>query len=109
MKPGSILFTVALCVLGVVGCQALSYRPPAVTAEVVRAGAGMRVDEQTLREGRRLFVSRCIECHTPPIVWYYAESDWPGIVHRMAGRASLKPAEQKAIVAYILAVRAPTK
>jgi hypothetical protein len=66
----------------------------------------MRLDEQTLREGRRLFVTRCIQCHTLPVVWYYANSDWPGIVRSMADRASLKPAEEKALAAYIRAVRA---
>lgn len=77
-----------------------------MAAEVIRAGAGMQVDEQTLRDGRRLFVSRCIQCHTIPIVWYYAKRDWPEIVRSMADRASLKPVEEKAIVAYICAVRA---
>ncbi len=77
-----------------------------MTVEVIRAGAGLHVDEQTLRDGRRLFVSRCIECHALPVAWYYAKSDWPKIVHEMAERASLKTAEEKALVAYIRAVRA---
>jgi hypothetical protein len=88
------------------GCESFNVNPAPMTVGVVRAGAGMRVDENVLREGRSLFVSRCIGCHTLPVVWYYAKSDWPGIVQSMAGRASLKPSEEKALVAYILAVRA---
>ena len=48
---------------------------------------------------------RCIECHTLPPLWHYAVEDWPNIINSMAHRASLKPAERDAIVAYILAVR----
>ncbi len=58
-----------------------------------------------LREGRTLFVHRCIECHTLPVLWHYRTEDWPEIVSSMSHRASLKPAEREAIVAYILAVR----
>jgi hypothetical protein len=59
----------------------------------------------TLREGRTLFVHRCIECHALPSVWHYRTDEWPGIVSSMSHRSSLKPAEREAIVAYILAVR----
>jgi len=58
-----------------------------------------------LREGRTLFVSRCIECHTLPAVSRYNAAAWPRLVDKMSGRANLKPAERDAIVAYLLAVR----
>ena len=59
-----------------------------------------------LRQGRTLFVHRCIECHTLPALWHYTPKDWEQIVNDMAHRASLKPAERDAVIAYILAVRA---
>ena len=65
-----------------------------------------RVDVATLREGRTLLVHRCIECHTLPPLWHYRIEDWPEIVDSMSHRASLKPAERDAVVAYIIAVRA---
>jgi len=77
-----------------------------MTHEVVRAGARAHIDQRTLQEGRTLFVSRCIECHTLPVVSRYDPVAWPWLVDDMAARASLKPAEREAIVAYILAVRA---
>ncbi len=52
-----------------------------------------------------LFVHRCIECHTLPPIWKYSREDWPKIVNDMSHRASLKPAEREAVIAYILAVR----
>ena len=76
-----------------------------MTHEVVRAGERAHIDESTLREGRRLFVSRCIECHTLPVVSRYDQVAWPWLVDDMSVRAGLKPAERKALVAYILAVR----
>jgi hypothetical protein len=53
-----------------------------------------------------LFVHRCIECHTLPAIWKYSGEDWPKIVNDMSHRASLKPADREAVIAYILAVRA---
>jgi mono/diheme cytochrome c family protein len=72
---------------------------------MAKAGAKPHADLAVLREGRRLFVSRCIECHTLPPYWHYRARDWPEIVDSMAHRASLKKAERDAVVAYLLAAR----
>jgi hypothetical protein len=101
MKKMSI-FVVLACLL--VSCESTNYVPP-VTSQMTIAKKGQHVGLATLREGRRLFVHRCIECHTLPLLWRYSTEDWPGIVESMSHRASLKPAEREAIVAYILAVR----
>lgn len=87
------------------GCETANYVPP-VTSQMANARNGQHSDVVVLREGRRLFVHRCIECHTLPALWRYSVQDWPEIVNSMSHRASLKPAEREAIVAYILAVRA---
>jgi len=95
-----------LVVLGglLVSCESINYVPP-VTSQMTTAKKGQHVDLAMLREGRTLFVHRCIECHTLPVLWRYSTEDWPGIVDSMSHRASLKPAEREAIVAYVLAVR----
>ena len=85
-------------------CELTNYVPP-VTSQMATATKGQQVDLAMLREGRTLFVHRCIECHTLPALWRYNTEDWPEIVNSMSHRASLKPAEREAIVAYILAVR----
>jgi mono/diheme cytochrome c family protein len=59
-----------------------------------------------LEHGRVLFASRCIECHVLPPVTAHNETEWPHLVNAMASRASLKPAEKEAVIAYILAARA---
>ncbi len=86
------------------GCQT-SPSPAPFTAAVIRAGAANHSNEDTLRAGRTLFVSRCIECHTLPVVSRHSASTWPDVVEWMAKRADLKPAEREAIVAYVVAVR----
>ena len=87
-------------------CESTNYVPP-VTAKMASANWQRQdVDLTKLREGRTLFVHRCIECHTLPALWHYTPKDWEQIVNDMAHRASLKPAERDAVIAYILAVRA---
>ena len=89
------------------GCEAAPYYlPPLSTAEMARRQTDVDADLALLQKGRVLFAHRCIQCHTLPSVWYYRAEDWPLIVNSMAHRASLKPAEREAIVAYVLAVRA---
>jgi hypothetical protein len=97
----SILFVLA-CVLA--SCQLTNYVPP-VTPQMATARKGQSVNLAMLHEGRTLFAHRCIECHTLPVVWRYSSKDWPDIVDSMSKRASLKPAEREAIIAYIIAVR----
>ncbi len=86
------------------GCQA-SWAPAAVDAAVIRAGAAHRSEEHMLQEGRTLFVSRCLECHTLPVISKYSADAWPHLVDKMAKRADLKPAERNALVAYLQAAR----
>lgn len=101
MKRLWILLSPLACLMA---CESVNYVPP-VTSRMAATTKGRRGDVTTLREGRTLLVHRCIECHTLPPLWHYAVEDWPNIINSMAHRASLKPAERDAIVAYIIAVR----
>jgi len=106
MKKQSVCVALLICLL--VGCQSISYAPaPPVTSQMLAASVRKEshANIAMLRQGRTLFVHRCIECHTLPVVRHYRIDEWPGIVSSMSHRASLKPAEREAIVAYISAVR----
>ena len=87
-----------------VACESINYVPP-VTPQMAAAIKGRPVNVALLQKGRTLLVHRCIECHTLPPLWHYKIEDWPQIVNSMSHRASLKPVDRDAIVAYILAVR----
>jgi len=97
------LFAALVCLLA--GCESTGNQPPPVTAEFAKVGARQHVDLATLREGRTLFVSRCIECHTLPAVGKHTAAEWPALIDEMAGRANLKPEQRVAVLAYILAAR----
>jgi mono/diheme cytochrome c family protein len=81
--------------------------PPVVTPELA---AGKNPDRTVamakLQHGRILFASRCIECHTLPPVNAHDATEWPRLVGWMAKRASLKPEEREAMIAYLVAARA---
>jgi len=94
------------CTLILATCESTNFTPPRVTPESAQTGPRQHMHIATLREGRALFVSRCIECHTLPVVSRYEASEWPFLIDEMAARANLKKAERDAVLAYILALRA---
>ena len=101
MKKSWSIFASLVALL--VGCESTGYVPPPVTSQMAKVGANQHVDLAALREGRTLFVSRCIECHTLPTISAHSAAEWPRLVDEMAGRANLKPGERNAVLAYILA------
>jgi hypothetical protein len=103
---GSTLLPVAALCASLASCETTNYVPPVTPQMAAASPRKQDVDLKTLHQGRTLFVHRCIECHTLPAIWKYSREDWPEIVNDMSHRASLKPAERDAVIAYILAVRA---
>jgi hypothetical protein len=86
------------------GCE--NTVPPTVTPQMVAQSPNRNLTIAQLQHGRRLFASRCIECHTLPSVNAHHQSEWPCLVDWMAKRASLKPEEREAMIAYLVAARA---
>src|SRR5437868_7558860 len=100
-KKTALLFSIGFVIVNLSGCESLSVGPAPMTSGIIRTGARLHAAEETLRDGRALFVSRCIECHTLPIITRYDAAAWPWLVNDMSTRASLKPAEREAVVAYL--------
>ncbi len=98
-------FAIFLSVLVLLSCETANYAPPITPQMATASSRKQDVDLARLERGRTLFVHRCIECHTLPALWKYSREDWPKIVNDMSHRASLKPGEREAVIAYILAVR----
>ena len=110
MKKHLAIFAAAIvCLVNLSSCGTTNFAPPPVTAELARAGAHQHVDLAALREGRALFVSRCIECHTLPAVSQHSTTEWPRLIDEMAGRANLKSAERDAVLAYILVAHSQSR
>ena len=105
MRKLGIFAIAVVCLVDLSGCGTTSFAPPPVTPELAQAGKDQHGDIAMLREGRALFVHRCIECHTLPAVSSHSAQQWPRLIDEMAGRASLKPVEREAVLAYILAAR----
>lgn len=89
-------------VLFIVSCANFA-PPPEVSPALISNAHSDHVDAGQLQNGRRLFTSRCLECHTLPPVAKYSRNEWPHLVSRMSGRANLSAGEQAAIVAYLRA------
>jgi hypothetical protein len=89
-------------ILFIVSCANFA-PPPAVSPALISNARSDHVDAGQLQNGRRLFVSRCLECHTLPPVTRYTREQWPHLVSRMAARANLSAADQKAITFYLRA------
>jgi len=89
-------------VLFIVSCANLA-PPPEVSPTLISNARPDHVDAEQLQNGHRLFVSRCLECHTLPPVTKYSRDEWPYLVSRMSNRANLSGSDQSAIIAYLRA------
>ena len=94
-------------ILFIVSCTNFA-PPPAVSPALISNARADHVDAEQLQNGRRLFVSHCLECHTLPRVTKYNREQWPHLVSRMADRASLSASDQKAITLYLRAASSTT-
>ncbi len=108
-KRLAIFAAAIICLVDLSSCGTTSFAPPPVTEKLARAGARQHVDLATLNEGRALFTSRCIECHTLPAISQHSATEWPRLIDEMAGRASLKSTQRDAVLAYILVAHSQSR
>ena len=100
MKPATSALLLLL-IGALVGCETLSTNiPPPVTTAMTKSH-----NAKLLNNGRQLFVNRCMDCHSLPVIAEHSTNEWPALVQKMSGRAHLKPEQRDEIVAYILAVK----
>jgi cytochrome c2 len=84
-------------------CATNSFAPPPVSPALIARAQHDHTTAQQLSAGRNLFLHRCLECHTLPVVTKYSPDEWPHLVSRMAPRADLSADEEQSIVAYLRA------
>ena len=60
-------------------------------------------DTAVLESGRRIYLENCTRCHVAEPVRDHAAARWPGIIADMGGRSRLTAAQERAVLAYVLA------
>lgn len=81
--------------------------PGAVSPAEVSAATSKWPDatEAQLTTGRDTFIARCNHCHGYPDLASVSEGDWPGILDRMAKKASLDATQKEAVLRFVLVAR----
>jgi mono/diheme cytochrome c family protein len=102
------LMLLLMLMLALPGCAFDKFTPPPVSPVLIANARPDHVDAEQLQNGRRLFVSRCLECHTLPSVTKHSPGEWPHLVSRMAARANLSASDQEAITVYLRAASSAT-
>lgn len=78
---------------------------PTAYAVAPRVGEGRIADVATLDRGRKIYTTRCTECHVARPIAHYSVAQWHHYVGIMAPRAGLKPQDKAAVEAYVIAAR----
>lgn len=97
------------CVLILASCES-SPNPafPSAQDVVARTGHGSSTSLAMLERGRKIYATSCTECHVARPIAHYSAEQWRRYVSLMAPRAGLKPADQAAVEAYVIAAREVT-
>lgn len=85
MRIGKFL---PLLALAVAGCQT--------------SGGMSSSRDGELAPGREIYFGKCIKCHLPEPVQNYSAAQWREIVRDMAPEAKLTPAEEAALLHYVV-------
>lgn len=99
-SAGAALAAAAAFLLG--ACVAVEEIAPPVTAGM---GSGSAASAATLTRGRDLYVGRCTACHRADPVAKHGPADWRRIIAAMSDRSKLTPADEDAVLSYVLAAR----
>jgi len=89
-----LVWTLPIAAVAVVaGCQSPGNAP----GEALEDGMAL---------GKRVYYGQCIRCHVPEPIANYTADEWRDIVADMAPEAKLTPAQEAAVLRYVLAERA---
>lgn len=77
--------------------------PPATPADVQWAqGQWPTVVAGDLEAGRQVLLTKCEDCHRPPLPEEHAPAAWPGYLDEMAPRAKLTAEDRNVLEKYVL-------
>jgi cytochrome c1 len=97
----------AASALFLAGCAGTSAIPAPTAKNVEYAGRnGQATTLESLKVGRKLYISRCSACHSLKDPKALSVSEWPEMVDRMASNAKLTDDQKRAITQYLVSVSA---
>ncbi len=64
------------------------------------------VTSATLAAGYKVYTGQCTNCHGTKSIYNFTEQAWPWIIEEMAPGAKITPAQQDAVLKYVLAIKA---
>ena len=73
--------------------------PPRATAADASRG---NVELAELTEGRAIMVTKCGNCHKPPLPSEHLAAEWPSKLDEMAARSNLDPHQRQLIQQYFV-------
>jgi cytochrome c5 len=66
-----------------------------------------KVSLETLQTGHGVYMRKCGECHTHLLPNEVSTADWHIVVPGMAWNAGITPADEKALLKYLIAAKSP--
>ncbi|MGB6223274.1 hypothetical protein [Haloferula sp.] len=85
------------------GCAVPSALPPVPDGAMAKSsGASL----ETLKRGRAVYLSDCTRCHEAMMPADISQEDWHIVLPGMAWNSGISAADEEAVEAYILAVKA---
>lgn len=107
MKTATRLSIFALTLLG--ACSVFQKGKPGINSNGPVPDSAMAIRSktslETLQTGHGVYMRKCGECHTHLLPDEITSKDWHIIVPGMAWNAGISPAEEKALLKYIIAAR----
>ena len=95
------MIALACSLLLVIGCETLCEIAPPLQGSllVVATDNGELVSQ--LQQGRHVYITTCVRCHSPEPIERYSERQWDSILPRMATLAELNSDDRDAVKAYV--------
>src|SRR5580765_2203604 len=90
---------VAVCLGLLGGCQSSPNNAFPTAQALAGVNGGQDLSVATLERGRKIYTTRCTECHVARTIAHYTPAQWLHYVGIMAPRAGLQPADRAALEA----------
>ena len=85
----------------IVGCATINDLAPPIDAQTLSLAQSMGYATERVEHGRTLYITACVQCHSPEAVTRYSWERWSRIIPKMIDRSDLHAEDRQALTAYI--------